>query len=216
MTNADDITLLVFAKAPIAGRVKTRLQPKCTPAQSAAIAEILLFACIENVAQSWPGPIKLMVWPTLDHPSIERVANRFGIPSFMQSTGDLGHKMYTAMQQFGYPCAVLGSDIPHVSADSLATTCKALRRGRNIVGPADDGGFYLMGLNSEQPTLFNDVSWGEATVLQEVLNNAQHLGLDFEFLDSTYDIDDWSDVQRLAHSLPTLRDYLLRQGFETG
>ncbi len=210
----NDIPLLLFAKAPIAGEVKTRLQSHCTAEQAAGIAEILMEVSIHKATQYWPGPVYLSVWLDQAHPFLKEMTSRYPVSITQQRGGDLGAKMNHALEQYGYPAAVMGCDVPHINSDTLRAASLALSDGRSVVGPSEDGGYYLLGLAEPAAFLFSEMPWGTSAVLEQTLDRAnQHL-LDFLHLPTMIDIDEWHDVQAVKKAVPGLDAYLESQGFK--
>jgi len=200
------IPLILFAKAPVAGHVKTRLCSDCSPEQAASIASILLRASLRTAVQHWPDQVVLAAWPDTSNTSLKKLAHEFNVPLVAQCGADLGEKMHNAMQQAGFPCAVMGADAPHISRDSLVQAHQILQDGSNAIGPSTDGGYYLIGLGKSQPVIFKNIEWGSERVLEPTLKRANFL-----LLAELTDIDYWSDVLTLAASLPELKQYLQAQ-----
>jgi len=206
------IPLLLFAKAPIAGQVKTRLHSHCSPEQAAVIAEILLEESIVKAQSAWPGEVHLSVWLDYQHEFLQRMQKRYSLKVAQQAAGDLGEKMLAALNGFGYPAVVMGCDAPHVPAQVLQNAFDILSSGQSVIGPSEDGGYYLLGLQQPQPNLFNDIAWGGDQVLETTLVRARSTGLALHQLDVLNDVDEWQDVCRAARVLPRLADYIVSQG----
>lgn len=200
-----ELALCLFAKAPIAGRVKTRLQTHCTASEAAEIAKILLEQTIIKAQRFWPGDVLLSVWLNADDPFLLEMQNRYSLRIVQQCPGDLGAKMRGAMEQFGYPAAVLGCDAPHLLGSDLEQCYETLKVGQNVLGPSLDGGYYLIGLARAQDQLFTDMDWGTNSVLPNTLNKAQS---PFFLLNELNDIDLWSDLESSAELIPCLKAYL--------
>ena len=205
------IPLVLFAKAPQAGLVKTRLHSHCSPQQAAEIAKILLRQTIEKIQTHWPGKIVLSVWPNQQDPYLQQLAERYQLLLATQASGDLGEKMAAALERFGYPAAIIGSDAPHMLGQSLLEAHEALVSGANVIGPSEDGGYYLVGLQQASPRLFTDVAWGGETVLQTTLDRAQQQGLEIKQLAPLNDVDTWPDLLGVASKVPQLQEYLHAQ-----
>jgi hypothetical protein len=125
-----------------------------------------------------------------------------------QRGDDLGERMRAAFDDLlvGRGCdAVLlvGSDIPLLRADQIATAVRALRGDdrRIVVGPADDGGYYLIGMSSPAAELFVGIEWGSRDVLRETLAAAQRVERDVRLVEAAYDVDTVDDLARLEHDL---------------
>jgi rSAM/selenodomain-associated transferase 1 len=139
-----------------------------------------------------------------------------------QGDGDLGARMLAAMRHLlealKYEAAVLvGSDIPWLSADHVREAFATLQAtGGVVLGPADDGGYYLIGMTRAVDGLFEDIAWGTGSVLTDTLRAAERLAVDARLIRSAYDVDTIADVQRFerdlalapAHACPNLRRWL--------
>jgi uncharacterized protein len=203
--------LLLFAKQPIAGEVKTRLLPQYSAAQAAEIAALLIEETVALAAANWPGPIYLSCTPDVGHPLFRDLAARFGVMLTAQTTGDLGARLQQALG-FGIErhgaAAVLGCDVPHCEWEILDDANSALARGRNVLGPSEDGGYYLIGLCDRYPELFVDIDWGGPRVLAATLERAQAIGIEFTLLPMLRDIDTAADLWLVAKQYPVLRRFL--------
>ncbi len=200
------IPLLIFAKAPYAGKVKTRLLSHCSAQQAAEIAEILLEETLRVCKRAWPGKVLIAYWPAGNHPKITRLAEKYKVDVVVQSDGDLGKKMNHGFNSRGYPAAIIGSDAPLIDDSALNEAHRHLNEGNNVIGPSLDGGYYLIGLCESAPQLFNNIAWGSANVLEPTLARAH-----FHQLKRTSDIDHWEDVLNAAIRIPALKDYLISQ-----
>jgi rSAM/selenodomain-associated transferase 1 len=197
--------LLVFAKAPLAGEVKTRLQPRFTPQQSAAIHRRLVEHCLATVSTLADTVIEL--WVGSEHPWWAELAATYSLELHYQQGADLGERMATAFQQ-ALPMAdkvvVIGTDCPFIDVGYLQQAFQQLDKHDLVIGPADDGGYVLLGLKQPQPSLFQQVSWGSDQVLQQTLQRAQRSHLQCAQLAAHMDIDRPADVERLQLMRPAL------------
>lgn len=209
---SSEVPLLLFAKAPIAGQVKTRLTSDCSPMQAAAIAEILIEESLKAVTQFWPGKVYLSVWQQNKHPFIVKMMQRYQVELLLQTDGDLGEKMLSAFTAVGYPAAIMGCDAPLIMPQVLRQAHHFLLQGKNMIGPSEDGGYYFIGLSQAVAGLFERVSWGSELVLEETMESAARLSIELMQLPSSYDIDRWDDVMRASRQLPMLATYLNSQG----
>lgn len=207
------IPLIIFAKTPVAGAVKTRLLPHCNADQAAEIAKLLLTCSVENAVNHWPGEVLLAVWPDIDDPFTQRLAETYALRRMRQSEGDLGQKMYQALTFVGFPAAVVGADIPHISPAIFKTTYARLSAGQHLIGPSRDGGYYLMGLSTDCPDIFQEIDWGTNRVLQQTFKRLP-LNLTLQRLDELFDVDEWPEVIEVAQYLPLLQQYLNREGLQ--
>lgn len=202
------VPLFLFAKAPIAGQVKTRLQSHCSARQAADIAEILLEESLKQVVEHWPGDVLLSVWLDHHHAFIQSMLAKYPIRLTHQCAGDLGTKMQHAFDSVQYPAAIMGSDAPHIRSETLTKAYAAMQRGESVIAPSDDGGYYFIGLSKAAPSLFVGPQWGSESVLACTLNNASESGIVLTKLASLNDVDEWPDLLDAAERLPALKDYL--------
>ena len=208
---SDEIPLILFAKAPIAGKVKTRLTTHCTEQQAADIAELLMEASIQRACGAWPGKVYLSVWLDHSHSFFNKMLQSYPVLMIHQCEGDLGEKMREALDSQGYPAAVMGCDVPHVSVQSLAAAHDSLVQGKSVIGPALDGGYYLLGLTEPADALFLDKQWGQGSVLSDTLTSANASGLSLHELKALNDVDEWGDLLEAANQVPSLHGYLQAQ-----
>jgi rSAM/selenodomain-associated transferase 1 len=123
-----------------------------------------------------------------------------------QEGGDLGARMLAALRCLtpsDTAAAILvGSDIPMLTADHLGEAADTLQHhGGIVVGPADDGGYYLIGMTQPHAGLFEGIAWGSASVLADTVRAAAGLGLETRMMRSAYDVDTIEDLRRLQHDL---------------
>jgi uncharacterized protein len=140
-----------------------------------------------------------------------------------QQGDDLGARMHHALTELiagrGFPSAILvGSDVPLLTVDHLADAAEALRRSRLVLGPADDGGYYLIGMNDVHD-LFTRIEWGSDTVLRETVSRARAGGIEPALIRPAYDIDTIDDLHRAEGDLVNLPPEIapnLRAWFQSG
>jgi len=207
-TALNSIPLLVFAKAPIAGQVKTRLQAECSAQQAAEIAKILLEETLRQTTSNWPGKVIVSVALDISDEFMRALASKYNVTLVAQEDGDLGQSMLAAFDQYGYPAAIIGSDAPHLAAESLKQAFSYLVRGKNVIGPSLDGGYYLIGLVASYPDLFKEVEWGGKQVLATTLKKAQQQACVLSRLAPLNDVDTWADLVDASKQVPRLKQFL--------
>lgn len=204
--------LFVFAKAPVAGTVKTRLQPTYTVAQAAEIAAVLIRETVALAVAHWDGPVYVSTTPDTTHPLFAELASRYAVVLRAQQGSDLGARMHEAIAygiaQHG-AAAVLGCDVPQCSGTTLRDACERLARGGALLGPSADGGYYLIGLAQARPELFTDVTWGGADVRTITVARAHAVGIEFEMLPLLRDIDTPADLAAAAQTYAPLKRFAL-------
>ncbi len=208
--------LIIFAKQPVAGRVKTRLQSGYSAAQVAEIATFLIESTVQLATANWPSEVYLYVAPDPDHPLFRRLAAEFHVHLATQADGDLGQRMSQALREGiarSGAAGILGCDVPHCPWQIVEQAHEHLANGRNVLGPTGDGGYYLIGLQQPQPALFEDIEWGGSRVAEMTLARAQAAGLIFEMLPRLEDIDTVDTLWTAARAFEPLRLqlYLLAQ-----
>ena len=203
--------LFVFAKAPVAGTVKTRLQGAYTAAQAADIAAVLIRETLALAVANWDGPIYVSTTPTITHPLFGELAEHYAITVRAQVGDDLGTRMQEAIAhgiaRHG-AAAILGCDVPHCPGATLVTANRWLNEGCNVFGPATDGGYYFVGLTRPYPELFTEINWGSADVWHTTRERARALELGYELLPPLRDIDTADDLRHAAVEVAALRRFL--------
>ncbi len=197
--------LMIFAKAPVPGRVKTRLElPPTTAARLHA-------AFVRDVVARHQRPgRRVTVWRALDvdHPLWSELVERHGVRLATQGEGDLGARMAAAFADElagGGPVVVLGTDSPSLPPRLVDAAFAALAEVPAVIGPACDGGYYLLGLRGEVPPVFpTDMPWGTEVVLTRTLRALAATGAPFRVLDPWYDVDRITDLALLKYHLPSL------------
>ncbi len=203
--------LILFARQPVAGQVKTRLQPGYSPERAAEVATFMIRATVELAVSAWPGDVSLYASPDPDHPLFHELAREFHVRLAAQTGGDLGARMLNALRE-GIErndcAAVMGCDVPQCGWDVLDLANDWLARGRNVLGPTEDGGYYFIGLQDARPELFTDMPWGGNQVLETTLARAGKLGMDFDLLKRLRDIDTADDLWLVAQNYEPLKKFL--------
>lgn len=192
-------TLLVFAKAPRPGQVKTRLAQGVGEPRA---VEIYRRMGREGVDRLRGGPWRTVI--CFDPPealaSMQEWLGTEDLAFRPQEGEDLGTRLARAFQQFsrrGGPTCVVGTDIPDLNRESVATAFRRLEAedGPEVVlGPAKDGGYYLLALRSPEPRLFQGIHWSTSRVREQTLDRARELGLTVEELPVLADVDRVEDL----------------------
>ncbi len=207
------IPLCLMAKAPVAGAVKTRMAPPLSPAQAAQLAAQMLRQTVRAACRHWPGEVMLWVSPRPDHPLFVQLAARWRLTVVTQTDGDLGtrmaHALRGAMARRGADAAaVMGCDTPHCPPATFAAAHAMLARRECPVGPAADGGFYLLGLQRGDPMPFANIDWLAEQTLPAVRAHARDLTLSLRDLPPLRDIDRYCDLEYLATIEPAYRAFV--------
>jgi rSAM/selenodomain-associated transferase 1 len=147
------------------------------------------------------GSVDLWCTPSVHHPFFLQCAQEFPLSLFNQAEGDLGHRMVHAFKKTmkKAPYALLiGTDCPSLTLHDLREGAEGLCRGIDaVIGPAEDGGYVLIGLRRCAPELFTGISWGTGSVLHQTRLRLRDLGWKWNELSERWDVDRPEDVERL-------------------
>ena len=194
--------VMVFAKAPHSGRVKTRLTPLLGAEGAAAFHAQLIEHTLATARRAEPGTLELHADPAEDE-FMRDCADRYAVEVVQQQGADLGTRMQNALDAAlhhgGYDTAVIiGTDCPALGPSHLRLALNALRDGDDAVFvPTEDGGYALIGLRRCDPRLFDDIPWGSETVMSQTRDRLNALGWRWSELQTLWDIDRPPDYERL-------------------
>ncbi len=199
--------VLVFAKEPVPGRVKTRLAPPLSPEEAAALHAGLVLDTVERMLPPWPDGaprVELHVAGDVGHPLFAAIAER-GVDLLPQRGADLGERMAAALDRaLGKVerAVLVGTDCPALSADHVARALARLAGGADVVlVPATDGGYVLVGARREArdplPGIFAGVPWGTDRVLEATRERCDARGLALAELEPLPDLDRPEDLAAL-------------------
>jgi rSAM/selenodomain-associated transferase 1 len=183
--------VIVFLKAPRLGTVKTRLA--ATIGEDAALAAYRLMAeTVLNTLAGWPS-VELRITPDDAEPELRQWIQS-DWQCAPQGSGDLGNRMHRAFSEANRPAIIIGTDCPTFQIEDLIKAADALSWHDVVLGPATDGGYWLIGLTEPHPFLFENVPWSTESVLAETLARAKAAALTCHLLREQSDVDteeDW-------------------------
>ena len=192
-------TLIVFGKAPIAGQVKTRLIPELGKDRALHIYQTLLTHTLNVVSQIDIAATELHIVDDINHDIIQDLFRSNSTELFQQCDGDLGKRMQQAFQsalQENDAVVLIGSDCPGLSATIIKQAFHFLHSGDDVIlGPAFDGGYYLIGMKQLYSSLFNDITWSSETVLDETRERCRQLHCRWSELACLTDVDTVADMK---------------------
>ena len=195
----------MFAKAPVAGRVKTRLARRWGAEGARGAYTGLLRHTLAVAAASGAAPLEIWGSPGRDHPWLRARARAFGAALRVQPRGDLGARMHRALADAlrRGPCAVvIGGDCAGLTPDLIRAAFARLADGAEaVVVPAEDGGYVLMGVRRPLPGLFRGVPWGTGRVMAATRRRARRLGVALAELPPAWDVDHPADLHRVRRTL---------------
>lgn len=195
-------SLMIFAKAPVAGAAKTRLAPVLGEQGAADLHARLTGRILHTAVAANLAPVEIWCSPDCSHPFFQAITAAVGRQ--VQYGHDLGDRMANAFDSAlgRHPYAVLvGTDCPAMTPDYLARAFALLDDGADaVLGPAEDGGYLLIGLRRMDKRLFEGMSWGTDRVLDETRQRLRELGWRWQELETLWDVDRPEDVARLMKS----------------
>ncbi len=205
--------LIIFARDPLPGRVKTRLAASVGDRAAADIYKEMLQEVLKTVRQL--SSVETVVYWAAAEESLPFLAERYRLPSRRQSQGDLGQRMLAAFGEMFAGgcrlCCIIGSDAPDLPQSYIQDAYHMLAEQRTdvVLGPSRDGGYYLLGMRKVWPQIFADIPWSSAEVLPQTLAAARDSGLtaallpEWQDIDTVEDLREFQERNRLKLSLET-------------
>lgn len=196
---------LVFAKYPEPGKVKTRLSPPLSPVQAAEIHRAALRTTCELIGSIHHVRTVLVATPDRE---CRHLADELGTlidDHWPQGEGTLGDRLeragHRAFQDGASHLLLFGADSPTTPEDFIRQAITALEECDAVAGPCDDGGYYLLGMRTPQPALFQNIDWGSERVMEQTRERARRSGIHLHELPLWYDLDRVDDLERAADDL---------------
>ncbi len=214
--------LIVFAKFPRAGEVKTRLVPPLTFQSAAELYRALLRSTFERVRSIRDVHLVVASAVDTDVPLLRRLLEEFGSASDVevrpQRGSDLGERMSNAidesLREGAASVCLIGSDHPLLAPTHIVEAFAALEAHDVVIGPAEDGGYYLIGMRASHAELFRNMPYSTADLFRQTLSAAHRSALRVATLPEAFDVDDGEALRRLwrerAQADPELRQTLER------
>ncbi|HDP89461.1 MAG TPA: glycosyltransferase [Thioalkalivibrio sp.] len=199
MADQGDTAVIVFARAPVPGASKTRLIPALGATGAAALHGAMIERTLQTLA-ALPHAYDLQLWcaPDTQHPLFARLAQPHRTSLHRQCGDDLGARMYHALNAALHDHAqaiIVGTDCPGLLQTDIETAQEALRHGADaVIGPAADGGYWLLGLRNVSPGLFADIAWGGDTVYADTVARLASLDWRWRALRTLADVDRPEDL----------------------
>ncbi|MBA5869523.1 MAG: DUF2064 domain-containing protein [Nitrospira sp. CR2.1] len=198
--------LVIFAKAPIPGHVKTRLCPALTEDEAATLHGSFVLDTLERTKAAvakfiLPVDRYLACAPSSTHVFFRIMEARHGVTLLDQEGEDLGRRMqqaFAALFARGYrQVCLVGTDVPSLPLTHYRDAVEFLARHDLVLGPAQDGGYYLIGMTTPHPQLFEGIPWSTDQVSALTQQKAKASGLNLALLPVWRDVDTVDDLQRL-------------------
>lgn len=193
--------LLLMLKAPVEGKVKTRLASQLGADRACVIYRWLVERQMRQLPKGW------MVQVTFDPVSaLEVMRDWLGTDHcyVAQREGDLGQRINFAVEEAfsdlesgsEEPIVILGGDCPYVTTEILKQTAELLKKYQVVIGPSTDGGYYMIALNKAAPELFQDIEWSTERVLSQTIKKLNVMGLTYCLMPELEDIDEAESWER--------------------
>ena len=180
--------VIVFARAPVAGTVKTRLIPRLGAEGAARLQRRLIRAAVGNARAA--GRVELHV--TRPHAWLRSLR----VPIRTQRGADLGERMFRALRR-RRGAILIGSDAPALRPEDLLRAARLLRGTDVVLAPAEDGGYALIAARRVDARIFEGVHWGSPGVLMQTIRNLERCGLRYRLLRTVWDVDRPADLERI-------------------
>ena len=187
---------LVFVRAPVAGRVKTRLAAALGAEGALRVYRRLAEHTLRE-ARALGGEVRVHFTPADAGPKVRAWLGE-GPRYLPQAAGDLGARMEAAFRaafnEGADRVVIIGSDLPELSAALLRRAFDALESHKAVIGPARDGGYYLLGMRTMIDGLFDGIAWSTDEVLARTLGRLRAAGVEPALLDTLSDVDEADDL----------------------
>jgi len=194
--------VIVFARAPQPGRVKTRLVPRLGEWGAARLHRRLVRRTLSVAKAAGCGPVELHGAPRARHEFFLQCARNFCVALRSQRGRDLGERMFNAIAdglRRQHAVILVGTDCPALEARDLRRAARALAGGCDaVIAPAEDGGYPLIGLRRASLRLFERIAWGGPDVFARTAEALDHLGWRLRRLRTLWDVDRPEDLMRLG------------------
>lgn len=195
-----DARILIFGKAPLAGHAKTRLIPQLGAESAAELSADMIRHIVREAVASQLCPLQLWCEPDCHHALFQELHGVYGVELKQQRGRDLGERMAHALAyglSVSRPVLLIGSDCPAITADYLEQALQLLASGSScVLGPAEDGGYVLVGQSVLNIDMFENMNWGRPEVLQQTRQRLSSAGRDWFELVSLWDVDRPEDIAR--------------------
>ena len=199
----EETNIIVFCRAPVPGHCKTRLVRKYGRLGAAKIAHLLLNNTLHKLLENNKHNLELCCTPNPSHPVFLAARRKYKyahLACSRQLGSDLGQRMFHAARRMLSRTSfvlLVGTDCPEMTLSYVEKAIGKLQQGSPVViGPANDGGYVLLGLSVAEPRLFHGIAWGSDQVLKQTLGNCRRLKIEAELLTPLSDIDDPHDWQK--------------------
>src|SRR3990172_2353787 len=196
--------LIIFAKTPVPGTVKTRMLPWLTESECLELHALLLKHAIVRVKKfNYPALERNIFLTSFEDGIIREIAKWTGRTRFSiqyQRGCDLGERLAEAMElkfrQGFQKVVIIGTDSPLIGDKEFRLALEVLNRHEVVLGPAEDGGYYLIGVSSSKPFLFRGIDWGTGKVFKQTVSSLNVHCVSWGELPLSFDLDTFQDLRK--------------------
>ncbi|MDQ2866971.1 MAG: TIGR04282 family arsenosugar biosynthesis glycosyltransferase [Verrucomicrobiota bacterium] len=199
--------LAIMTKAPRAGAVKTRLQPPLTAGGAAAMNICFLRDTADAIMRAGEQTRGVGVYTPVGEEKVYETILPHAFDLIPQRGDSFGERLIFAIQDLfsvGFTsCCLIDSDSPTVTAETFRAAADALQKpgDRVVIGPSDDGGYYLIGMKKLHRRLFEEIDWSTGRVIEQTKERAREIGVEVHLLANFFDVDDRATLHRLCDEL---------------
>lgn len=196
----DDSVILVYAKAPVAGKVNTRLIADIGVQAATELQHDLIHHRLAMLSEAGLCDVRLLCAPDQEHETFLSCKEKYPVRLFQQVGDDLGTRMFNgvaeALKKYKY-CIVIGTDAPALDAKKIKQVVEILHGGTDVAFvPAEDGGYVLVAMRQPYQCLFENINWGSAQVMQQSRERLDENKVSYKALAHCWDVDEREDYQR--------------------
>ncbi|MDH5784746.1 MAG: TIGR04282 family arsenosugar biosynthesis glycosyltransferase [Chromatiales bacterium] len=196
-----DAKILVMARAPVAGKAKTRLIPALGEAGAAQLHAFLVERLLNELSHAEIAQVALCCTPNIDHPFFHHCRDGYGVTLQVQQGEGLGERLHHALSislEHHRYAVVIGCDIPLLDSAVISEALQALQAGNDAaITPTEDGGYALLAVRASHPQLFHDIDWGSEKVFAQTIQRFDELQWRWHELACLWDVDTAEDYRRL-------------------
>lgn len=198
MPSTDPRRILMFVKAPVAGFAKTRLSPALSAAEAAKLYHVMAQDTLTVAQQVAGASVEVAYWAHPESPDPSWLGKNLNW--FPQQGRDLGERLENAaaylLKKESRPLVIVGSDLPGLTTALLEKAFGLLARASVVLGPSEDGGYYLIGLTGLHPELFSGISWSQSVVFAQTVKKLNDGRVPYKLLPGRRDLDTAEDLRR--------------------
>ena len=205
LTVKKDKAIIVFARLPVEGKVKTRLAKEIGNKNAASFYSVCAEHLLSEVRETKKFGVDLFLFYS-NQIEADRIKKWVGrdFSFYAQTCDDLGIRMLNAFKSVfnnGYEkIIIVGTDVPDMNFRLLEIAFDELDRNEFVVGPSEDGGYYLLGMKTLTEDIFEGINWGTETVFNSTIKKLDHKNVSYKMLKKLMDIDTKQDLLNWFHN----------------